>query len=298
MVKTKIDRVLELLEKQLEEKQEVQTTVSNLGTEGVHTSETPAQIPAMNITADSDAEVSNVTYWSVENATFASWPDGSSQDTGDLNVDQLPEKSDAAEAPNEQQSDTFDRDFAELAAMVGYDVNSKSEQESEKAEQQSDPVDEPLTEEENQNYKKMFDQEVERRIAAEGEARNAAAEAKYRKNMLEKEGDKYYSNIDKQKELEAELRVANAAKMPDQIAPLWQSYLLWEETKTPTHKWRAIKDALTLVENMTWVSAEDYYWTILRAENKDIPEVTEKSSITSTSQNINGQSKWNGFLML
>jgi hypothetical protein len=86
--------------------------------------------------------------------------------------------------------------------------------------------------------------------------------------------------------------------MPDQIAPLWQSYLLWEETKTPTHKWRAIKDALTLVENMTWVSAEDYYWTILRAENKDIPEVNDKASITSTSQNINGQPKWWGFLML
>ena len=38
----------------------------------------------------------------------------------------------------------------------------------------------------------MFDQEVERRVAAEGEARNAAAEAKYRKTMLEKESDKHY----------------------------------------------------------------------------------------------------------
>ena len=108
-------------------------------------------------------------------------------------------------------------------------------------------------------------------------------------SMLEKEGDKYYWTIDKQKELEAELRSAKAAQMPEQIAPLWQSYLLWEETKTPTHKWRAIKDALTLVENMTWVSAEDYYWTILRAENKDVPEVNDKSPVTSTVQNLNWQ---------
>ncbi len=137
-----------------------------------------------------------------------------------MNPEDLPEKSDAAETPSEQESDTFEKDFAELAALVGYDVNASASTEPEKAELKPDPVDEPLSEEENQNYKKMFDQEVERRVAAEGEARNAAAEAKYRKTMLEKEGDKYYSNIDKQKELEAELRIANAAKMPDQIAPL------------------------------------------------------------------------------
>jgi hypothetical protein len=38
--------------------------------------------------------------------------------------------------------------------------------------------------------------------------------------MLEKEGDKYYSNIDKQKELEAELRIARSSQMPEPIAPL------------------------------------------------------------------------------
>jgi len=284
MAKTKLDRVLEILESQASS-----MPVSTPGDEGMaNTSEPTAQPPETNITTVSDAEANQGTYWP--------WEAGQ---TLDVNPEELPEKSDnVAEDLTQQESDTFEKDFAELAAMVGYDVNSQNQQESNKAELQSDPVDEPLSEEENQNYKKMFDQEVERRLVAEGEARNAAAEAKYRKTMLEKEGDKYYSNIDKQKELEAELRVARAAQMPDQIAPLWQSYLLWEETKTPTHKWRAIKDALTLVENMTWVSAEDYYWTILRAENKDIPEVSDKSSITSTSQNINGQPNWSGFLML
>ena len=137
----------------------------------------------------------------------------------DSNPEDLPEKSDVAETQDQTESDTFEKDFAELAAMVGYDINTNQPQAEAAAE--SDPVDEPLpTEEENQNYKKLLDQEVERRITAEGEARNAAAEAKYRKTMLEKEGDKYYSNIDKQKELEAELRIANAARMPDQIAPL------------------------------------------------------------------------------
>ena len=205
MAKTKLDRVLEILESQVS-----QTPQAAEGTEP--TSEPTVQTATTNETTVSDTEVPAVTSTEVDT--------GTGQVT-DLNVDQLPEKSDnAAEVPAQTESDTFDKDFAELAALVGYDVNAKPETESETAELKPDPVDEPLTEEENQNYKKMFDQEVERRVAAEGEARNAAAEAKYRKTMLEKEGDKYYSNIDKQKELEAELRIANAARMPDQIAPL------------------------------------------------------------------------------
>lgn len=279
MAKTKLDRVLEILEQQVS-----QTPQAAEGTEP--TSEPTVQTATTNINTVSDTEAPVVATATVETTT-----EGADTVT-DLNVDQLPEKSDnVAWNQSEQTSDTFDKDFAELAALVGYDPNVKSESKSEDAEPQPDPVDEPLSEEENQNFKKLFDQEVERRVAAEGEARNAAAEAKYRKTMLEKEGDKYYWTIDKQKELEAELRSARAAQMPEQIAPLWQSYLLWEETKTPTHKRRAIKDALTLVENMTWVSAEDYYWAILRAESKDVPEVNDKASITSTAQNMNGQNK-------
>ena len=201
MAKTKLDRVLELLEAQAQEKAVATDTLGNEGMEQP-TSEPTAQIPTTNETTTSEVE--------------APAQADAGQVTMDSNPEDLPEKSTEAEVNQTENSDTFDKDFEELAAMVGYDVNKQEPT----AELQSDPVDEPLTEEENQNYKKMFDQEVERRIAAEGEARNAAAEAKYRKNMLEKEGDKYYSNIDKQKELEAELRVANAAKMPDQIAPL------------------------------------------------------------------------------
>jgi hypothetical protein len=209
MAKTKLDRVLELLEAQA---QKSAVSTDNMGNDGQpNTSEATDQIPATTETTTSDVETPA--------AVTLPEADAGQQVTMDSNPEDLPEKSLEAEAPSQTESDSFDKDFAELAAMVGYDVSSKSEQESEAA-QQPDPVDEPLSDEENQNYKKMFDQEVERRVAAEGEARNAAAEAKYRKTMLEKEGDKYYSNIDKQKELEAELRVANASKMPDQIAPL------------------------------------------------------------------------------
>lgn len=282
MAKTKLDRVLEILEAQA---QAVSTTPQ--ASEGMAPTSEPTAPEATTIeTTVSDTEVPDTNVEGADNVT-------------DLNVDQLPEKGDnATESPNQNESDSFDKEFAELAALVGYDVNAKADTKTEEVLAEPDPVDEPLSEEENQNFKKLFDQEVERRVAAEGEARNAVAEAKYRKTMLEKEGDKRYADIDKQKELEAELRIAKAAQMPDQIAPLWQSYLLWEETKTPTHKWRAIKDALTLVENMTWVSAEEYYATILRTENKDVPEVSDKSSITSTAQPMNGQNKMPWFITL
>lgn len=179
MAKTKLDRVLEILE------QQVSTSQASEGM--ANTSEPTAPEATTNESTVSDTEAPVVATATVDNNT-----DGAGEVT-DLNVDQLPEKSDATEVQVQTESDSFDKDFAELAALVGYDINAnKQESKPEEAEQQSDPVDKPLTEEENQNYKKMFDQEVERRIAAEGEARNAVAEVKYLKTMLEKEGDKYY----------------------------------------------------------------------------------------------------------
>lgn len=82
------------------------------------------------------------------------------------------------------------------------------------------PVEQVPEETDKRNFKKMYEEELERRIAIEEESRKAAAETQYLRTMLEKEGDKYYSNIDKQKELEAELRIARSSQMPDQIAPL------------------------------------------------------------------------------
>lgn len=178
MAKTKLDRVLEILESQ------VSQTQAPEGTE--QTSEPTAQGATTIEATVSDTEAPVVATAPVDNTEGAGT-------VTDLNVDQLPEKGDnATEAQGQTESDSFDKDFAELAALVGYDVNAKADTKTEEAPAEPDPVDEPLTEEENQNYKKMFDQEVERRVAAEGEARNAVAEAKYRKTMLEKEGDKYY----------------------------------------------------------------------------------------------------------
>ena len=109
MAKTKLDRVLEILESQVSQTQAAE------GTEP--TSEPTVQTATMNETTVSDTEVPTVTSTEVDTGT---------EQVTDLNVDQLPEKSDnATEAPSQTESDSFDKDFAELAALVGYDVNSK-----------------------------------------------------------------------------------------------------------------------------------------------------------------------------
>lgn len=123
------------------------------------------------------------------------------------------------QAPESTPSDDFDAQFAELEALLkGDDTVSQATEAQVPVDQESDQ--QPKVDINENNYQELFDKEVERRVALEGEARQATAEAKYRKAMFEKEGDKYYSHIDKQKELEAELRIAQSATMPEDIAPL------------------------------------------------------------------------------
>lgn len=266
MPKTKLDRVLEILESQIQQ--------GYLGEEAMQQASVDSVQPQQTNT-DVQSEVT----WQQPTIEAASQTEV--QDLQNLQQQEMP-----ADWNSQQDwSDDFTREFQELANMFWDNQQQVQEQ--------TVPVEEPeeAKESESKNFKKLYEQELERRVALEGEARQAAAETQYLRTMLEKEGDKYYSNIDKQKELEAELRIARSSQMPEPIAPLWQSYLLRKETNTPAHKWRAVKDALSLVESMTGVSAEDYYANILRTESPDIPEVKEKSSVTNTVQNINGQPK-------
>ena len=102
--------------------------------------------------------------------------------------------------------------------------------------------------------------------------------------------------MDKIKGLEAQIRTVSANSIPENFVPLTQTYNLWQETKIPAHKWRAVKEALTIVENMTGVPASDYYNQIIKNESPDIPEVNDNSSTTSKLQQ--NKQFTNGFVML
>lgn len=132
---------------------------------------------------------------------------------------------------------------------------------------------EPLSEEEQENYRKLYESEVSKRIEIQWKNSELEALVKYQQSMLDKQGDKQLNIIDKQKEMEVELRRAQAAQTPEEIIPLSQSYQIYQENKTPIHKYRLINQALDLVQKVTWVSAEDYLQQIFLTENKDIPNI-------------------------
>lgn len=132
---------------------------------------------------------------------------------------------------------------------------------------------EPLSEEEQENYRKLYESEVSKRIEIQWKNSELEALVKYQQNMLDKQGDKQLDIIDKQKEMEIELRRAQSSQTPEEIIPLSQSYQIYQENKTPIHKYRLINQALDLVQKVTWVSAEDYLQQIFLTENKDIPNI-------------------------
>ena len=129
---------------------------------------------------------------------------------------------------------------------------------------QEEKKDEPLSEDEQENYRKLYEAEVAKRIELQWKNSELEALTKYQQNMLDKQGDKQLDIIDKQKEMEIELRRAQSSQTPEEIIPLSQSYQIYQENKTPIHKYRLINQALDLVQKVTWVSAEDYLQQIFR----------------------------------
>lgn len=138
---------------------------------------------------------------------------------------------------------------------------------------QEEKKEEPLSEDEQENYRKLYEAEVAKRIELQWKNSELEALTKYQQNMLDKQGDKQLDIIDKQKEMEIELRRAQSSQTPEEIIPLSQSYQIYQENKTPIHKYRLINQALDLVQKVTWVSAEDYLQQIFLTENKDIPNI-------------------------
>ena len=193
MAKTKMDHVIELLERH----------VQSLGSEGGITATEPA--------AQTPTETITIPEGNVEGAVAPEVP------TEPVAAPETGETKPAEPATEEIPSDDFDKQFAELEALI----NAKPEPEAAadvSVDEAKKP--EPISDEDMKNYQKLYDSEVEKRIAAEGEARQAAAELTHRKSLFEKEGNKKYEIIDKQRELEAELRIAQAAAMPETLAPL------------------------------------------------------------------------------
>lgn len=192
--------------------------------------------------------------------------------------------------------DSFDKDYEELLQLVSNNPTSVPEGEVPKEEAtvespegemprgDSKPADEF-------DYKSLYETETEKRISFESEARQRELEAKYWREKFENEWDKYYSNIDRVKELESELRVANTKVAPEAVAPIVSSYNTWKETQSEAHKYVLLKDIMSLAEEITAVPATEYYEAVLRAGTKDVPDLTNVRSDTTATVPVGGDER-------
>lgn len=133
------------------------------------------------------------------------------------------------------------------------------------------PVEEVPTEEENTIFRTKYEDELSKRIAIQSEKAELEAMVKYQQSLLDKQSDKHLSIIDKQKDLEAELRRAKSAQVPEELTNLVQSFLLYREHNTPVHKYRFLNNLLGLSQNETGISAEEYLQKIILSETKEVP---------------------------
>lgn len=278
---TKLDRILEWVESLLEKK----AGVSDVTVQQSVDQPQQESVSDTNIDSDSNSE-------SIDNQT--------SIDNVSDNVETSNQQSDQAQQTEQQQDpyssqEDFDKEYDELLKAFWWDPTKQEESQQETVQQPNVAIEQQ--ENSNQNFKELYEQELQKRLDYEWEQQNLLWQVNYLKSSLEKEGNKYWELMDKNKELEKELRTVNSRSIPEQFVPLSQTYNLWQETKIPAHKWRAVKEALTIVENMTWVPASGYYDQIIQAETHDIPEVNDKSSTVNKIDNGNKNGS-QGFILL
>lgn len=244
---TKIDQVIKKLEEQ--EAATAASTDTNIGDQGVATGDTVA----------ATAETPEAIATSVEVDISASADASNAQDVAPAIPD-------------------FDREgeFQQLKDILNAPVIDPEPVKESEVE-----LPEELKEVEQSDYKELLREEMKKRIAAEKDAREWQATAKHLETINEKTSDKHFTFVEKLKDLESELRRAKSAAAPEKIAPVGQSYVLWQESQTPVHRYRFLKQVLDLAEEVTGISANDYWQKVLQSENKDVPTVEDQSPTAS-----------------
>lgn len=242
MVVTKIDKVVANLEKEAAaDNAAVETAKTELGDEAV-VEETSAQTP-----------------------TETTAP-----------VEEVPQLTPVEPGQNNQtDSNTIDweKELREIDELIREPVRVPKEE--------APKEEEPLTEKEQENYKKLYEDELNKRIEISGRNSELEATVKYQQTLLDKQSDRQLTIIDKQKDMEAELRRAQSAATPEEITHLVQSYSIYKENPKELHMLRYAHALLEEAQRVTNVSAEGYYNDIFLSLNKDVPNPEGGSSVES-----------------
>lgn len=182
-------------------------------------------------------------------------------------TEEIPQLSPVETEPNNQvdsQTIDWEKELKEIDELLKEPVHVSPKAEEPKEE-------EPLTEKEQENYKKLYEEELNKRIEISGRNSELEATVKYQQTLLDKQSDRQLTIIDKQKDMEAELRRAQSAATPEEITHLVQSYSIYKENPKELHMLRYVHGLLEEAQRVTNVSAEGYYNDIFLSLNKDVP---------------------------
>lgn len=113
--------------------------------------------------------------------------------------------------------------------------------------------------------------EISKRIEVQSKNAELEAMVRYQQNLIDKQSDKQFGYIDKQKELESELRRLQGNSIPEGLSKIAECFSLYNEHKTPLHKRALVNEMLGFLQNMSGVSGEDYLQKMFSAEYKDVP---------------------------
>lgn len=237
------------------------------------------------------------TTWQQEQAFDPNWNQQQTQhETVVENNTVTPEQDVTTTTPeqHEEQQPAFSRDeeLNELEAMLKW--NQTQAQPEQKPEEQTQPEtepekEEPISEEENLNYKVKWKEEAAKTSQLEAENYRLQQQLKYANLELEDSTSRYGTLKDRQMELNNDIESLKNKVTPDDLMDLSDKYRVWTNVPNDATSVQLVQTICSLLSNVTWKNAdwifEDYLAT---RTNKDIPFTSSHSDNTSMSTSGRG----------
>ena len=188
---------------------------------------------------------------------------------------------------HEEQQPAFSRDeeLNELEAMLKWNQTPAQPEQQPEAQPETEPEkEEPISEEENLNYKVKWKEEAAKTSQLEAENYRLQQQLKYANLELEDSTSRYGTLKDRQMELNNDIESLKNKVTPDDLIDLSDKYRVWTNVPNDATSVQLVQTICWLLSTVTWKNAdwifEDYLAT---RTNKDIPFTSSHSDNTSIS---------------
>ena len=190
------------------------------------------------------------------------------------------------EPHEEKQQQAFSRDaeLDELENMIKWKPEAKQEVKVETTPEPEPVKEQPISDEENLNYKVKWKEEASRNSQLEAENYRLQQQLKYANLELEDSTSRYGTLKDRQMELNNDIESLKNKVTPDDLMDLSDKYRVWTNVPNDATSVQLVQTICWLLTTVTWKNAdwifEDYLAT---RTNKDIPFTSSHSDNTSMS---------------